>query len=547
MAKKVSLEDDDIDEVALADDDVPPAGPPVAVEEEPRPRGKNTGLTIALCVANALAALAFTYLLVLDFQKRQDWSYAVFMNELYIQGLPLQEEDDGPTASRVTTPRQRLESKQINDVFSPRGGKGGGENAFWTVDEPFPNRIRPTDLTKEVLKDYFGNQGVPVATLEEEVKRLKKEVPKDIARAAQETVTALKGADDAAKRQFAARLLLPLAYDVYQVEAIDRALKGAKGPKLDARIQEAVQRSLLVGILAPCEIFRPGDVGKTVKDKSGKDKFEPKFFVEKAGDLDYSKVEDLEKLLDQRFDVAIADKFDGTVHQGPDWDAVKRLSWEKRQTIGFLLLAIANLHKPDVSQPAQFKLVLLYPETGAAAGAPNLLRAQTVLGLYEFAAAAQNLPLAWRSLEEQLLEATRIDRQGFDIVFNGKGKDVQSRALDGKLVRNQAFIDKRAAEIKQIRELTVQLKKAEDRLKDLQEQDSTVKKNFEIREEHLKAMTKNLLEARKETAKQVAELRVKEKQLFQAQEVLRDAAERNAQLEKEIRNEERKATGVKTP
>ncbi|HWY86708.1 MAG TPA: hypothetical protein VNX28_08285, partial [Gemmataceae bacterium] len=100
MAKKVSLEDDGIDEVALADDDVPPAEPPVAVEDEPRPKGKNTGLTIGLCVANALAALAFTYLLVLDFQKRQDWSYAVFMNELYIQGLPLQEEDDGPTASR---------------------------------------------------------------------------------------------------------------------------------------------------------------------------------------------------------------------------------------------------------------------------------------------------------------------------------------------------------------------------------------------------------------------------------------------------------------
>ena len=95
MAKsKVNLEEDNIaeelDEVELADDI--PDEPHVPVEvaaEEPAPKGRNTRLTLALCGLNVVAALAFTFLLVLDFHKRQEWSYAVFMNELFIEGLPL--------------------------------------------------------------------------------------------------------------------------------------------------------------------------------------------------------------------------------------------------------------------------------------------------------------------------------------------------------------------------------------------------------------------------------------------------------------------------
>src|SRR5437868_4713152 len=120
MAKKADLEEDDIgeeiDEALLAeDDDVPPEEP--EEQEEPEPRGRNTGLTIALCVLNVLAALGFTYLLVVDYQKRQEWSHAVFMNELFLQGLPLAQEDDGLSGSRVTLPHQKLESSQITEVF----------------------------------------------------------------------------------------------------------------------------------------------------------------------------------------------------------------------------------------------------------------------------------------------------------------------------------------------------------------------------------------------------------------------------------------------
>jgi hypothetical protein len=520
MAKKVDLEEDDIaeeiDEVELAEeDDIPPDEP--EEQEEPQPRGRNTGLTIALCVLNVLAVLGFTYLLVLDYQKRQEWSHAVFMNELFIQGLPLKQEDDGLSASRATLPRQKLDSNQISEVFRLRGGKGGGE--FWAVDEALPTRISAASLTPQILKDYFGSLGAPVATLEDEIKRLSSKVPADIAAAAKEAADAFKAKDDSAKRQFAAAVLLPLAYDTYQVEKLDAKLKATKGPELDVLIDDAVQRRLLVDILAPCEIFRPGEVSKPL--------------VEKVGDLDSFKVDQLNALLQRRFDVAVADKFDGAVHQGPDWDGEKRLSWEKRQTIGFLLLAIANLHQPDPAKPGQF--VLLYPDTGAPAGTPNLMRAQTVLGLYEFAASAHNLPLAWYALEQRVIQSIHTDREGFTIA-----KDKQ-----GKPNRNQAFIDKHANEIKAIQEMVLEIKKANDRLTDLQDQSKRVKKIFEDREEHLQEMTKKLREARQETLRRVADVRELQKQLFAAQAVLRDAEERNASLERDIRAEEKKAAGTK--
>jgi len=527
MAKKVDLDEDDFDETLdeASPEDVSADEP----AEESKPKARNSTLTLALCVLNVLAALVFFYLLILDFQKRQEWSYVVFMNELIMQGLPLKEEDEAPSGSRATLPRQKLDSKQINDVFNPRGGKGG---EFWPVDEPLPTRIQAQHLTPEILKDYFGPLGMPVATLEEEVKRLKAKVPADIARVAQDASEAYRTKDDAAKRKLAENLLLPLAYDIFQVEALERKIKSAKGPELDSLYEEAVQRRLLIDILAPCEIYRPGDVGT--------------FLIEKVADLNNFKLDQLQQLLQKRFDIAIADKFDGTVHLGTDWNGEKRLSWEKRQTIGFLLVAIANVQKPDFANTG--KVVHLYPDAGTPAGTPNMLRAQTVLGLYEFADAAQHLPLAWRTLEEQLIRSIHVDREGFDIVY--KDKTGNFKDLDGKLTRNRAFIDKHALEIRRIIDLTAEIKTAQDRLKDLQDQSKSAQRVVEERSEHLNAMTKTLVAARAETARQVAELRKLQAELFQAQKELRDADERNVRLLEEIRAEERKASGLrgaKTP
>ena len=109
-------------------------------------------------------------------------------------------------------------------------------------------------------------------------------------------------------------------------------------------------------------------------------------------------------------------------------------------------------------------------------------------------------------------------------------------------------MDKYAAEVMALRKLTADIKRAEDRLDDLREQNKKVKKIFEDRETHLKAMTEKLLAARKETVRQAEELRVLQGQLFRAQAVLRDADERNLQLRKEIEADELKSQkGAKTP
>jgi hypothetical protein len=520
--KKVDLDEDDFDEevrdeeaVDEEDEDFEPEE-----EEEPKPRGSNTTLTLVLCALNVVAALAFAYLLVLDFQKRQEWSYAVFLNELYVEGLPLEEEDSGPTVSRYTLPRQRLNSEQIKAIANLRGVKGSGE--FWAVDEHMPNRIQPKLLTPEVLKDYFSGQGAEVPTLEDEVRRLKKKVPEDIHQVTLDAEAAFKGKDDASKRRFVGKVLLPLAYDVHQVDALDKKLKAAKGLELDVLVKDAVERRLLVDFLAPFEIYRPGDFNK--------------LFLERVADLDKTKLVELRDSMQKRFDVAIAEKFDGTVHLSDEWTGTERHSWEKRQAIGFLLVDIANLQKPDFAAPD--KSLPLYPDAGGPPGTANMLRAQTVLGLYEFAAAAQNLPLAWNRLEEQVIRSIHVDRQGFDLVYKDK---------DGKEgpERSRAFVDKHDMEIRRIQDLLIEIRKAEERLKSLQEEHKTVKKIFEDRDEHLKAMTKKLLAARAETARQVGELRKLQEQLYRAQAELRDAAERNARLEQDIRAEERKAKGLK--
>ena len=137
-----------------------------------------------------------------------------------------------------------------------------------------------------------------------------------------------------------------------------------------------------------------------------------------------------------------------------------------------------------------------------------------------------------------MLNSIQVDRQGFDILY--KDKDGKERPA-----RNQAFVDKYDGEIKRLTELVTEIRKADERLKDLREQNKTVQQIFQDREAQLKDRTKELIAARAETARQVNELRELQQQLYRAEAELRDAAERNFRLEQDIRAEELKARGLK--
>src|SRR6516164_7795633 len=143
------------------------------------PRPRTPMLAMVLIVLNIVAALAFTFLLVMDYSKRQAWSYAVFKHDLGLMGLPLKEEESVPSASRVTIPRQELDSEQLKRAFSERPQTKGGE-PFQPVMLTLSNPILPQHLTPEILNDWFrkndwyNDVGEPVPTLEAEVGRLKK-------------------------------------------------------------------------------------------------------------------------------------------------------------------------------------------------------------------------------------------------------------------------------------------------------------------------------------------------------------------------------------
>src|SRR5438309_87790 len=148
------------------------------------PPARTSWLTIILCFLNVAAAAGFVFLLMMDYRRRADWSHAIFMHDLKAVGLPLREEQiEGTSASRLALPRQRLESNQIKEAYTGRGGKSVSE-PFQSVQESFQYRITADHLTPEVLQEHFRGAGEPVKTLEDEVDRVKGKLLGDIAEAA---------------------------------------------------------------------------------------------------------------------------------------------------------------------------------------------------------------------------------------------------------------------------------------------------------------------------------------------------------------------------
>jgi len=148
-------------------------------DREPRRGGSKVAtLTLVLAVLNIFASLGFGYLALLDYQKRQEWSFAVFMHDLVRQGLPSAQEETMLTAWGVTATKERLSPERIKAAFGSRGGSGSGE--FIRVDDVVASRIKQEHLSNEVLSALFSGLGPTVKTIEEEAKRLKTQVLADI-------------------------------------------------------------------------------------------------------------------------------------------------------------------------------------------------------------------------------------------------------------------------------------------------------------------------------------------------------------------------------
>jgi hypothetical protein len=471
--------------------------------EEPQVRGPSL-FTMSLILLNILAALGFAYLLVLDHDRRVTWSYGVFRHDLSLLGLPLEEEENHEGASSATRPPQRIDPDQLKKAFSKRRGTLSGSDKYQPVHEVVGLRVKPSQLTPAVLKDVFGGEP-KVKTLQEEVDRVEKELLAKVEEAAKEALQTAK--DDDAKRTKLGELLLPLATATWQIDLIDKLIAkqttNTKSEELDQMVGEAAQRRMLVDLLRLLEEHRP----TVPADESENQK---KLAAERRALLDASadpSAVTLKQLQDQ-----LKERFEEARNGGPG--KLGKETYSKRENIAYLLYAISQMRKP--ANPADF----LFPK-GAE-------RVQTVVGLYEFILAADALTRALVTAQERVLAAIAADRAGYPIQGT-----TRLEVVPGYVGRHQDLV-------KRIIDLVGVVSEEKARLVRLKEEEAKSKSQFELRTKDHDGVVEQLIKARHETALQVAELRRLEQQLFQAQVDLADAARTNEQLERDIRDAERK-------
>jgi hypothetical protein len=502
--------------MARDDDD---SGEFEVLKESRGPKPKVTVLTMILIFLNLVAALAFVFLMSIVFQRRQSWAHATFLRDLEIVGIPLKEEDFGESGSRAALPRMRLAAADLKAAYAKRGGRA--TEAFRDIDERFKHTIEPRFLTDDILKAYFAadvDLGPPVRTLEEEIVRVKDEAPAAIAKAAKEYVEEVrKEGSEAKRREAVRRVVLPTAYTTPHIKAMNEKIDAVSGDDLLTFLEEGAQRRMFLEILTPLEIFRPGTL----------DKKDDKFLIAHAGDIELYSLKELQEQFGKRMDAAVSEKYDPDMFFGETFAGKPRGSIEKRMSIGFTLLAVAYVHKPDE------KKELLFPRA--------VERTKKVLGLLEFSYAALDYTFCVGMLYGETIvgpdgkELINVGlmpnifdaREGVMIVTDAKG---EKRALP-----SASFLARHEQLVQDIMDLQRDLHSTKGRYEELKKQNEIAKETYDERVKHLAETVKKLNKDRARTAELVDQARELQRQIFDAQRALVDAAEANYLLEERIR------------
>jgi HPt (histidine-containing phosphotransfer) domain-containing protein len=544
----VDADADDADGDDGDDEDKEPA------EEAPkRPKPKLTRTTIALILLNWIAVPAFVVIAFMDHAVRLQYSYRATFNYAQIWGLPLGEEKEHPSVSNATRPVMRLTARQLEEAFKKRPGAEGSKGKdFLPVEEPPPLQLTVDDMTDALREDLYGS-AVPESerykTLEAAIEDLRKKLPAQIADAAKQVKDAFEKKKDAEKREFVQKslfimtwdsaeakkmeeqianaagkelddlvkralvekILYPIALDysdvakdekgrplrIWLVDRIEEDLAKAKGAELDTLVNEAVQRRIYYDILAPINLFRPGDLKLTE--------------VERIADRSKFTLAQVQELLDKRLQAAVASQYDTRFNIGNDYwgNPQERDSVEKRQKIAFILFTLAQVQIPTLDKK-------LY--------AKGVERAQTVSGLYEFTNASIAYVQAMRVLEQRMEQRINEDRDGRP--FTDK---------DAKLTRTSGIIDYQPAQIDRMQRLVEQIDAAQKRLAEKRNQRDKFRALYDQRVAQFKEVSEKLIKARQGTDKYAKELRTFQVQLHEALLELSDAADTNFRLEAEIR------------
>jgi hypothetical protein len=477
-------------------------------------------VTMALFGLNVLAALALFYLLALDYGARQTWSYAVFRHDLALWGLPLSEADEAAdTGWHATRPRQRLDAGQLKKDFEQRvPGAQVGEK-FHSVYEVVGQRIKPSQLSQEVLHDIFQGLGKEVRTVKEEVERVQKILFDDVFAAARDVTAAARAKGKNEQVKVLKELLLPLATTPSQLDALEEQIAQIPADGLDAALQDAAQRRMLVDTLRLLEERRPSGAAD---DSESSRAAAARQAAYQAADPKAAKLEDIQERVRERFKQAL--------EGGPGRDG--RTSFEKRSAIAYLLFTISQMRKPaNPPEP-------LYPQ------GPE--RTEAVVGVVEFALAADDLAEALRGEQARALDVLLADRDGSSYTRRDKDKkaltDEKGRPSRERL---GGFVNRYQAAVGRLVEIAEEFKQQQGRRDRLKENRDDHENQLTKRVEEKKALVQRLLELRKETRAQVQLLRELEGEIFRAQVNLSDISATNERLLRQIREAERALRGLK--
>lgn len=328
---------------------------------------------------NIVMAVVFTFLILLNYQRRHQFTKLIFDLDIRLAGLPLDEEKDQPSASQLTDPQVSLTSEELKNAFTQRRTGKSPKSAFQSFEGTLNPTVRPEAFPEDYLKKLFANAQFtdgPVKTLEEEVRRLQGIFFESVSTGVQNEIQQTKKAANpqAAKLKLLEECLFPLATirplihtypstplkpgatkveDFYTVWEQREKAKAAEAT-LDTMLEEALKRRVYVRFLRRQQAFRPWTIvlpdggkapggpaaGKEADFLSLSD--EQKKLSRKMSDAlffsaDPKKVplQNLEELVTLRFGEALGQQ--GKVLP------VKRDSFEKRYSIAFLLVCLSDL------------------------------------------------------------------------------------------------------------------------------------------------------------------------------------------------------------
>jgi hypothetical protein len=479
-------------------------------------------LTYVLIGLNFIAAPAFGFFLLQDNQRKQEYKYANLQLDLAMLGLPTDEEEYGAVAARLIVPNTNVPAEQLTrDVMDKRGvkypknpdpAKGTEKDPVQPVSEQFNRRFKPSELApvfqdgKEqppfILKDHFGPDEPIVKTVDEEMQRL----AKSTVAAMKEAASAMPANPDEQKKDIR-KLLLPLAFNTVQVDKLNKRI--AESQDIKSLYTEAAIRRMAFDFLLPLESFRPGDM----KD----------FTLEKIGDLDAIKLDDVLKRVDERIASTIKDKYDTNLQLGEGWLNQPRETIEKRLMASFTMLALAYVKTPNG--------VRLEPKL--------LDRIPLVVGQYDAAKAAMLFPGLVTAMNDRVLASIKYVRDGENV----KTKD----GKDDPAFRIKSFADRYEDTLQQIRFVQQDTIKAKIRLKDLESDKARHEKLLTERKDTEQKILASIAEERARTQKFNNELRILQIELFGFQSRLATSEEELEQMNAVIQKYYRPTSSPKTP